>query len=183
MTLAKTALEAGSSHLFIVQKHKGTVCAKNQHKNRDKNQPCHSMAKKEGSKQATLLREPEQAANRAPLWRAGYRANKAVFLLRRLLPSYGPGDIAWARTISGTHCCASLQQPGALDKDRLHIRIAVQCFAACDLIGGIIIAWRKSCPFTYLALCIKRRLRFRTDLSENFHSRIQIYAWQAHSNL
>lgn len=87
------------------------VCAKNQHKNRDKNQPCHSMAMKEGSKQATLLREPEQAANRAPLWRAGYRANKAVFLLRRLLPSYGPGDIAWARTISGTRCCASLQQP------------------------------------------------------------------------
>ena len=27
------------------------------------------------------------------------------------MPSYGPGGIAWARTISGTHCCASLQQP------------------------------------------------------------------------
>ena len=65
------------------EEHTGTVCAKNHHKNRDKNQPCHSMAMKEGSKQATLLREPEQAANRAPLWRAGYRANKVVFLLRR----------------------------------------------------------------------------------------------------
>ena len=93
----------------------GTVCAKNQHKNRDKNQPCHSMAKKEGSKQATLLREPEQAANRAPLWRAGYAEHV------HSASCYSGDDLVCGMT-EHVHTDACYQEsPASMDMDDLDI--------------------------------------------------------------